>query len=139
MIPSSRSIAALAASLVLAATALAGCSSDNSYGGSNTTAAPAATTTTAAAAETTATPVPADAGATLTIEGFAFSGGPFTANTPITLVNKDSAPHTVTDDAGSFSVEVPAGGTAELTIAAAGSYEIHCEVHPRMTSTITVN
>ena len=32
----------------------------------------------------------------------------------------------------------PAGGTATLTIDAAGSYAIHCEIHSSMHGTISV-
>lgn len=44
----------------------------------------------------------------------------------------------MTDDAGSFNVQVPGGGTATLVIPAAGTYKIHCNIHGSMHGTITV-
>jgi len=121
-----------AAMLALAPLAIVGCSSSSTS--APATSAPA---TSAPATGSPATSSPA-AGATLTIDGFAF--GPLTAaaGQQITIVNNDSAAHTVTDDAGSFDVKVPAGGTATLTIDKAGSYTIHCEIHSSMQGTITV-
>ena len=119
------------AGVALAAMAFGGCSSDDDKDSAETTAS-------TAAAETTAAPAAA-AGAELTIEGFAFSGGPFTANEPITITNKDSAPHTVSADDESFEAEVAASGTATLTVTAPGEYTIHCDIHPQMSGTITVN
>ena len=61
-----------------------------------------------------------------------------TAGQEFTITNNDSVGHTVTDDAGSFNVQVPGGGTATLTIPAAGTYKIHCNIHGSMHGTITV-
>ena len=129
-----------AAMLALAPLAIVGCSSSSTA----TTTSPAttlatstpATSSPAASSPATSTPT---AGATLTIAGFAFGPLTVTAGQQITIVNKDSAAHTVTDDAGSFDVKVPAGGTATLTIAKAGSYKIHCKIHSSMHGTIAVN
>ena len=134
-----------AAMLALAPLAIVGCSSSSTA----TTTSPATTlatstpatsspATSSPAASSPATSTPA-AGATLTIAGFAFGPLTVTAGQQITIVNKDSAAHTVTDDAGSFDVKVPAGGTATLTIAKAGSYKIHCKIHSSMHGTIAVN
>ncbi len=106
-----------------------------------TTAAPttaAATTATNAASVTTAAAAGADAGTTMTIQGFKFSPLTTKVGTAVTVTNSDTAPHTVTDVAGSFDVKVPAGGTATLTITKPGTYSIHCTIHPKMLSTITV-
>ena len=108
-----------------------------------TTAAPttAAVTTaapTTAAVTTTAAAAGADAGTTMTIKSFAFSPLTTKVGTAVTVTNSDTAPHTVTDVAGSFDVKVPAGGTATLTITKPGTYSIHCTIHPKMLSTITV-
>ena len=129
-----------AAMLALAPLAIVGCSSSSTA----TTTSPATTlatstpATSSPATSSPATSTPA-AGATLTIAGFAFGPLTVTAGQQITIVNKDSAAHTVTDDAGSFDVKVPAGGTATLTIAKAGSYKIHCKIHSSMHGTIAVN
>ena len=129
-----------AAMLALSPLAIVGCSSSSTA----TTTSPATTlatstpATSSPATSSPATSTPA-AGATLTIAGFAFGPLTVTAGQQITIVNKDSAAHTVTDDAGSFDVKVPAGGTATLTIAKAGSYKIHCKIHSSMHGTIAVN
>jgi plastocyanin len=111
------------------------CSSDKK---STSTGAPAATSaaggTTAAAGTTGA----AAAGGGMTISGFNFGAANVTAGQEFTITNNDSATHTVTDDAGSFDVSVPGGGTATLTIPAAGTYKIHCKIHSSMHGTITV-
>lgn len=121
---------ALAGACLLALTATA-CSSDDKASGDTTgVIAPAAT-------DATGTGAPASA-AGLTISGNSFSAASVTAGTDFTITNEDSVGHTVTDDAGSFDVSVPAGGTATLTILAAGSYAIHCNIHSSMHGTITV-
>jgi plastocyanin len=74
----------------------------------------------------------------LTIQNSSFSAGSVTAGTVFTIENKDSVTHTVTDDGGSFDVRVPGGGTATLTIPAAGTFKIHCKIHNSMHGTITV-
>lgn len=120
---------AIAIGLVLSVSALAGCSSDKK-------ATPVAT------APAVSTPVggsTAAAGPVLTIKDFAFGAVAPKAGEKITLTNADSANHTVTADDGSFSVDVAAGASANLTIAKAGSYAIHCKIHARMKSTIVVS
>lgn len=127
----------IAASVILVTLGLAGCGSDEES--SSTTAAAATTAaapTTAAAAATTA--APAAGGAALEIKDFTFGAVTATAGEEIAVTNADDAPHTVTDDAGAFDVDVAAGGTATLTVDAAGTYAIHCDVHPKMTGTITI-
>ena len=103
-----------------------------------TTAAPTTAAPTTAAVTTTAAAAGADAGTTMTIKSFAFSPLTTKVGTAVTVTNSDTAPHTVTDVAGSFDVKVPAGGTATLTITKPGTYSIHCTIHPKMLSTITV-
>ena len=108
---------ALAAACLLAFTA-AGCSSSSksSSGGSAAAGAPVG----------------------LTIQNSTFTPGSVTAGTPFTISNKDGVTHTVTDDAGSFDVRVPGGGSMPLTIPTAGTYKIHCKIHSSMHGTITV-
>ncbi len=112
---------ALASACLMAFTATA-CSSDDST--SSDTAAPAVSSATDAAG--------------LTISGNTFSAASVIAGTEFTITNNDGVAHTVTADDDSFSVDVPAGGTAPLTIDAAGSYPIHCNIHSSMQGTITV-
>ena len=76
--------------------------------------------------------------AALTIQNTSFGAASATAGTQFTIANKDTATHTVTDDAGSFDVRVSGGGTATLTIPKAGTYKIHCKIHSSMHGTITV-
>lgn len=122
---------AIAGACMLALTATA-CSSDDSTSSANV--APAVSSATDAGGSG-ATPA---SGAGLTISGFAFSPASVTAGTEFTITNSDNAAHTVTDDAGSFNVDVPAGGTATLTIPTAGTFAIHCNIHAAMKGTITV-
>jgi plastocyanin len=121
---------ALTMGLVLGVSSLAACSSDKKA---------TITADTAAAVSTPAGGTTGAAGAVLAIQGFAFGSVTATAGEAITVTNGDSAKHTVTADDGSFSVDVPAGGTATLTVATAGSYKIHCQIHSKMTGSITVS
>lgn len=105
------------------------CSSDDD---ADDTPAPAASDA-AGAGDTAATD-----SAGLTISGNTFSAASVTAGTEFTITNNDDVDHTVTDDAGSFDKQVPAGGTATLTIPDAGSYAIHCNIHSSMHGTIDV-
>jgi plastocyanin len=52
----------------------------------------------------------------------------------IKVINKDSAPHTVTSDVkGKFNVSVPAHSSRTFHApATAGSFKFHCTVHPTM-------
>jgi len=150
-----RSARLIAAGIIVAGAALVGCGSDDDSS-SNDISAPTSTAQTSAApvetdevygggapatsaGSTGETTAPAAGGATLTISGFAFSPLTAAAGETITITNDDSAKHTVTADDDSFSVEVPGGGTAELVIDAAGTYAIHCNIHPQMSGEITVN
>ena len=154
-----RTARALTATIAFGAIAIAGCSSDSK---SATTTAAALTTVAATAAPTTAaatvpttqapaatvaaTTVPASTagsaaagGATMSIKGFKFSDVKASAGQEITVTNEDTAPHTVTADDGSFNVKVAAGASATFTVAAPGTYAIHCTVHPSMKSSITIS
>jgi plastocyanin len=52
----------------------------------------------------------------------------------IKVINKDSAPHTVTSDtSGKFNVSIPAHATRFFNApSTAGTYHFHCTVHPNM-------
>ncbi len=115
---------------------LAGCgSSSSSSTAAPSSAAPSSATTSSAAA-------PAAAGDTITIKNFDF-GQALTvkAGQKISVINQDSAPHTVTaDDGKSFDAPAAAnGGTGSFTAPTKpGTYPFHCTIHPMMHGTLTV-
>lgn len=79
--------------------------------------------------------------AAITIKNFAFQGpASVSPGAKITVTNKDSTSHTVTSDTnGQFDVNVPGGGTATFTAPTkAGHYPYHCNIHPSMHGTLTV-
>jgi plastocyanin len=83
----------------------------------------------------------AAAGGALSIRGFAFD--PPSTSVPVggelTWTNADPAPHTVTADDGSFdSGPMDPGGTFSATFDQPGSFAYHCEIHPTMKGTVTV-
>jgi plastocyanin len=141
-----RRLPVLAFSL-LALLALSACAS--STGG---TAAPAATAPTPAPAGSAPASAPAAGGGGCTtsseegaaqvgIENFTFSPGDVTAavGETITWTNEDSAPHTATlDDGACDTGNIAQGATAGLVFDAAGTYPYHCNIHPNMTGTITI-
>lgn len=58
----------------------------------------------------------------------------------VTFENKGEAPHTMTADEGAFDsgrVE-PGASTTVAAPAEPGDYPFHCEIHPAMTGTLTV-
>jgi plastocyanin len=60
-------------------------------------------------------------------------------NNTVIWTNKDSTPHTVTANDGSFSSgNLNAGDTYQFTFTQPGSYSYHCSYHPWMTGTIIV-
>jgi plastocyanin len=79
-------------------------------------------------------------GATITIADSDFgSPGTATAGEAVTVDNTDGVSHTVTADDGAFDTGTIAGGdTAEFTVDEAGEYAFHCEIHPNMEATLTV-
>jgi plastocyanin len=100
---------------------------------SSATVAPATTSTTTGA--------PAPASAQITIEGFQYTDHVTVApGGQVSVVNKDSAEHTVTSNtAGLFDVDVK--GTGQSTFAAPaqpGSYPYHCTFHPSMHGVLVV-
>lgn len=52
--------------------------------------------------------------------------------------NTGVAPHTVTDDNGTFNDALPSGGMVVKTFATPGVFSYHCNIHPGMAGTITV-
>lgn len=76
----------------------------------------------------------------MAISGFAFASQNLTISQGDSIIfeNQDSAPHTVTADDGSFDANVGAGATSEIVFDTAGTFTYHCDIHPSMTATVTV-
>lgn len=77
----------------------------------------------------------------VSISGFAFSPSSLTvtSGTTITWTNKDSAPHTVTADDNSFtSSTLNQGDTYVHKFTSAGTVNYHCNIHPSMKASVTV-
>lgn len=136
--------------LALAAACGGGAAPTGTPGGG--TATPAAATATPVSA--TATPVSATAtpaaivcdatgeGGAVSIAGFSYVPQSATAGVGefITWTNADSAPHTVTFDAGPNCGNVAgSGGTETIQFNIAGTYPYHCAIHPEMTGTVEVS
>jgi plastocyanin len=137
-----------AAAVMAITLGVAACGSDKK---SSSTAAPttaAATVTTAATATTaaSATTAPATGASTggaaadaISIKSFKFIVPASVASgTSLTITNADTQKHTFTDKAGSFSVDVPGGGSATLTIAKPGTYDLICKIHAQMSGQLVV-
>ena len=81
------------------------------------------------------------AAVTVNIQNFAFDPPEVTAAVGETIgwTNADSAPHTATPDDGACDTgNIAQDATAGLVFDAAGTYTYHCNVHPNMTGTITI-
>jgi plastocyanin len=124
------------------AAVLAGCSSESTSTATPPPVTAAPTTISVAAPESvpeeTTAPIVAD-GPTLTILDFAFSPAAVAAGEELTIINSDEFPHTVTDSGGAFVARLDGRATQTITIDAAGTYDIVCEIHPSMTGTIVVS
>lgn len=127
------------ASCVLAGAAVLGAC------GSDTKTVATATTTTAASSATTGnttstTGAASGGGGTVTIKGFAFTGGPVKAGSKVDVTNQDAAPHTATGDSKEFDTGIIDGNKSGSFTAPSqpGSYTYHCNVHPTMKATLTV-
>ena len=99
---------------------------------------PAASTTEPGAQPTSA---PAGTAAEVKISNFAFDPSSLTVKvgTTVTWTNQDSAPHTITSDAGDWdSGQLSNGQSFSHTFDQAGTFAYHCSVHPSMTGTIVV-
>jgi plastocyanin len=110
-----------------AAALLAGCGGDD-------------TSTPGAAAQPTAAAAATDA---IRIKDFLYDPDPVTvkAGQKITVVNEDSAPHTVTQKGGSPSFDsdtVKGGASGSVTFSKAGTFEYYCLFHPTMKGSVTV-
>jgi plastocyanin len=80
-------------------------------------------------------------GGTIVAEDFSLTDLTVAPGAEIVLQNDGAAPHTATADDGAFDLgevaggETSAPGTAPTT---PGAYPFHCEIHDRMTATLTV-
>ena len=86
--------------------------------------------------------VAAPAGSQIVISNFAYTVPPSVSpGQQITVVNNDSANHTVTSDAGNlFDVRVSGSGGFTTFVAPAdpGMYPFHCKYHSDMHGSLTV-
>jgi plastocyanin len=156
---STRLSAALVAVAAVAAIALPACNGDTTQVATNgippTKKAKASSTATTAApgtnkgstmttTKTTAKPSPETPGQTvpaggIVIQNFQYEAMVAKAHQVTKVVNKDSAPHTLTADDSSFDTHsIDANATGEFTAPGPGTYKIHCTVHPFMTATLKV-
>ena len=75
------------------------------------------------------------------ISGFSYSPSSVTVNVgdTVTWTNSDAQAHTATADDGSWDTgNIANGGTDAVTFATAGTFPYHCDIHPQMTGTVTV-
>ncbi|WP_418961247.1 cupredoxin domain-containing protein [Streptomyces tritici] len=82
-------------------------------------------------------------GARIVIKDFRFEPTDLTAapGAKVSVVNEDSAPHTVTAEAANaFDTSTIEGGRTATFIAppTVGTYRYLCDIHPSMTGTLTV-
>jgi plastocyanin len=107
------------------------CGKSNVSQGTSASSAPASASSSA--------PTPA-AASTITIDGFKYTDVTVPAGAQITVVNNDSAEHTVTSDtSGAFNVEVEGKHKATFTAPTQpGTYPFHCTYHSSMHGTLTV-
>lgn len=82
----------------------------------------------------------AAAEATIHIKSFAYTGpDSVPAGATVTVMNMDTAAHTLTADDGSFDAVVKAGTSTTFTAPAKpGTYTYHCTYHSNMHGTLTV-
>jgi plastocyanin len=125
----------LSATMCLLVVIAAACSSK---GGNRATTPPGGS---ASATTASATASPSPASAQITIQGEKFpSNVTVSPGAQVTVVNKDSADHTVTSDtAGLFDTNVEGNGQATFTAPAQpGSYPYHCSYHSSMHGVLVV-
>jgi plastocyanin len=127
-----------ATATVLAAVAILiapACGKSNVSKESNASSAPAS-----ASSPSTAPAPGAATAATITINDFKYTDVTVPAGSQVTVVNNDSAEHTVTSDTpGAFNVEIAGKHQATLTAPGQpGTYPFHCTYHPSMHGVLTV-
>ncbi len=92
---------------------------------------------------TSSTDAPEDGGAadaTVVAVDFSLTSVTVAPGASVTLDNQGEKPHTLTADDDSFdSGRVEAGAQGTVTAPSeAGTYDYHCDIHPAMTGTLTV-
>lgn len=93
------------------------------------------------AASTTTVAAGGGDSATIVAKDFELSDVTVAPGAAIVLDNTGAATHTATADDGSFELGPTDGGTTSAAGKAPvtpGSYAFHCEIHPQMTATLTV-
>lgn len=83
----------------------------------------------------------AAAAGTIVAEDFSLTDITVAPGDELVFENKGSAAHTATADDGDFDLGQVAGGETSEPVTAPeepGSYPFHCEIHPNMTATLTV-
>jgi plastocyanin len=83
----------------------------------------------------------ADGESELVIQDFAYSTLTVAGGSDVSVVNRDSVPHTVTADDGSFTSSlVEGGGSASLAAPSTpGTYTFFCDLHPSMRGELVVS
>jgi len=78
--------------------------------------------------------------ATLAVTGIEYSDASAPAGGSLAIENSSGAPHTFTSDDDAFeSVDVPSDNSATAQVPSEpGEYPFHCEIHPSMQATLTV-
>jgi plastocyanin len=128
-------VAACAVAAIVTACGESSTTEERETGTATLTGSPTTTET------TEASPTAAAGAATITIAGNSF-GDPITVppGAQITIVNNDSAEHSVTSQtAGQFDVHVDGNQQGTLTAPAQpGEYAFYCTYHPAMQGTLIV-
>jgi plastocyanin len=131
-----RAVLTLAACL-----ALAGCAAAGPSGAAATT--PPVTGTASSTADVAPTSVATGGARTLMIQNFLFAPEGLTVapGATVTVVNQDTANHTLTEKDHSFDTgNIPGNATGTFTAPTkAGTYPYICAIHPFMTGTLTVS
>lgn len=117
-----------------------GGTSDDAASDDDTAVETTAEATNSTAVSSVSTTLPeADPDATLMVKNYTFTvKGAVAAGTTVVISNVDKVAHTFTNPDGAFDVEVPAGATADLTVAAPGTYKVICSIHSSMGSQVVV-
>lgn len=105
------------------------------------TITPVKTTTTKPAVAPIVAPIIAPKNASVSIQNFAFSAPTvrIKKGARVTWTNLDSAPHTATSDAGTFtSATLAKGASYSFTFNTVGNFPYYCKLHPSMKGTIIV-
>jgi plastocyanin len=82
---------------------------------------------------------PASSAVSVSLQNTAFNPSDITVAVggTVTFTNNDSVAHIIAGD-GWTSPSLAAGATFSHTFASAGSFPIHCTIHPSMTANVTV-